>query len=290
MNTSDIRPVAMTAQAVMEMAWSGAPKETSNSDGAYYRRWATEEFGGKSADALEEVYKLYFDAPVRQKPLAMPGMPSAALRMVGDQHYHTDARYFILDRLSGHQADELPSQSPKWSQPRVETPAEVAMLQAMREADIENCAAAQPRWDAVWNKAAAAEGLIDPARKNYYQAQVLTMIAINRESNRMLLDVARAVDDDDAGQTEKAQREIGDALAALDAVQQAMSAAEYGPWKNWYRGDWLTGVHRTHELVQAYANHLQYPMAPLPAPVEWAGWEGYFHIMEYEGDRTVDVH
>ena len=52
---------------------------------------------------------------------------------------------------------------------------------------------------------------------------------------------------------------------------------------------WLTGVYRTRELVQNYADHLQDPMAKLPAPMLWAGWEAYFHIMEYEGDRTVDV-
>ena len=60
-NTSDIRPVAMTTRAVMEMAWGGVPV-TSNRGSAercrrrrrrcYYRRWATEEFGAKSADAL----------------------------------------------------------------------------------------------------------------------------------------------------------------------------------------------------------------------------------------------
>jgi hypothetical protein len=142
----------------------------------------------------------------------------------------------------------------------------------------------------VWNKAVAAESLVDPVRRNYYQAQVLTMITINRESNRMLLHVARAVDDDNTGQTEKARREVDEALVALDTISRSMSAAEYGKWKNWYRGDWLTGVHRTRELVQAYANHLKDPMAPLPAPVEWGGWEAYFHILEYEGDRTADVH
>ena len=46
---------------------------------------------------------------------------------------------------------------------------------------------------------------------------------------------------------------------------------------------------RTHELVQDYANHLKDPMAKLPAPADWSGWEAYFHIMEYEGDRSVDV-
>ena len=64
-----------------------------------------------------------------------------------------------------------------------------------------------------------------------------------------------------------------------------MHAAEYGKWKNWYRGDWLTGVYRTHELVQDYADHLKDPMAKLPAPASWSGWEAYFHIMEYEDDR-----
>jgi hypothetical protein len=289
-NTSDIRPVAMTARGVMEIAWGGVPKEISDGDGLYYRRWASEEYGAKSANATEEVYKQYFAAVELQKPIPVPGAPQFVLRLVGDQHYHTDARYFILDRLSGHQTDILPSQSPKWSQPRVENPGDVLALRALRNLDIENCAAAQPRWDAVWNKAVAVESLVDPARRNYYKAEVLTMITINRESNRMLLDVARAVGDDDAGQAEKARREIDDALAALDTIQKSMSAAEHGKWKNWYRGDWLTGVHRTRELVQAYANHLKNPLAPLPAPVEWAGWEGYFHIMEYEGDRTVDVH
>jgi asparagine N-glycosylation enzyme membrane subunit Stt3 len=106
----------------------------------------------------------------------------------------------------------------------------------------------------------------------------------------MLLLVARALQDDDAGQVAKAHAEATDALHALDVMRQSMAAAEYGKWKNWYRGDWLTGVRRTRELVQAYADHLQDPLAPLPAPVAWTGWEAYFHIMEYEGDRSVDVH
>jgi hypothetical protein len=136
----------------------------------------------------------------------------------------------------------------------------------------------------------AAKDLVDPDRQSYYQAAVLTMITINRESNRALMLVARALDDDGAGDIVKARNEIGEALQALDAIQTSMRAAEYGKWKNWYRGDWLTGVCRTRELVQAYADHLKDPMAKLPAPVAWSGWEAYFHIMEYEGDRSVDVH
>ncbi len=306
-NTSDIRPVAMTTRAVMEMAWGGVPVTTGNvdtqddADAAFYRRWATEEFGAKSAGALAKIYKEYFAAPSLRPPFGPPRLtsagntpPPAARSSVplfeGDQHYHTEARRLILDALSEHQVINIPSQSPKWTLPRVMPTPNAEMRQMLIDRDIKDCADAQPRWDAVWKDAVAAEMLVDPARRPYYQAQMLTMITINRESNRMLLAVANALKDAEAGNTAKAETEAATALHALDTVRTSMSAAEYGKWKNWYRGDWLTGVYRTRELVQDYANHLKDPMAKLPAPASWSGWEAYFHIMEYEGDRSVDVH
>jgi hypothetical protein len=291
-NTSDIRPAAMTTRALMEVAWGGAPSD----DADFYKRWITEEFGTKSVDALTAVYKEYFAAP-SLRPHGFPGAPASAAaanqneatREYGDQHYHSEIRRLILDTLSEHQVAAIPSQSPKWTPPRVIPAPDAQMRQATLERDIQECETAQPRWDAVWEHAVAAEALVDPDRRDYYQAGVLTMITINRESNRSLLLVAKALQHDEAGQTAQARAEITEALRALDAVQESMKKAEYGKWKNWYRGDWLTGVYRTRELAQSYADHLQDPMAKLPAPALWSGWEAYFHIMEYEGDRTVDV-
>ncbi len=299
-NTSDIRPVAMTARAVMETAWGGVPQE-KDADTAYYRTWATEEFGAKSADALAAVYKDYFAAPSLRRPPFGFGMTSAGnapppppaidfTRWDGDQHYHSEARRLILDDLSVHQVIAIPSQSPKWTQPRLMPSGTAEMRERALDNDIQDGEEAVPRWDAMWNKAVSAESLVDPARRQYYQAEVLTMITINRESNRMLLELAKAMKDADAGDKEKAEAEAATSLAALDDIQKSMALAEYGKWKNWYRGDWLTGVYRTHELVQDYLNHLKDPMARLPAPASWSGWEAYFHIMAYEGDRSVDVH
>ncbi len=309
-NTSDERPVAMTTRAVMEMAWGGVPATTGGAadpeggaDRAFYKKWATEEFGAKSADALAKVYKEYFAAPAPRPSFGPPRMTSAGNAppppprysnvplVVGDQHYHSEARRIILDYLSGHQVLNVPSQSPKWTQPRggfftMNDDQRAVFL----DRDIKECTDAQPRWDAVWKDAVAAESLVDAARRNYYQAEMLTMIAINRESNRMLLNVAEAMKDANAGDSVKAEGETADALKSLDAIEVQMRTAEYGKWKNWYRGDWLTGVYRTKELVQDFADHLKDPMAKLPAPASWSGWEGYFHIMQYEGDRSVDVH
>ena len=317
-NTSDIRPYVMTTRAVMNMAYAGnligvpasaraaetTPAENApggDAEDAYYRQWITDEFGQRSVAALTKTYKDYFAAPSLRPPFgpprltsagnAPPTMPHSDVPLVeGDNHYHSEARRLILDTLSEHQVAAIPSQSPKWTLPRVMPEPNAQVRASLIDRDIKDCADAQPRWDAAWNDAVAAKSLVDPASSAYYQEAILTMITINRESNHMLFEVASAVKDASAGDTTKAQTETAEALRSLDAIQTSMHAAEYGKWKNWYRGDWLTGVYRTRELVQAYADHLKDPMAKLPAPASWSGWEGYFHIMEYEGDRSVDVH
>jgi hypothetical protein len=301
-NTSDIRPVAMTTRALMETAWGGAPARLAGADDAYYRGWAAEEFGAKAADAVAEIYKAYFAAPTVRSRQAARGLTSAGNapppapplstvnRAFGDQHYHSEMRRLILDALTENQVMAVPSQSPKWTEPHVVPQPSEEERGALIQRDIQECEDAQARWDALWKQALAARDLVDPYRRDYYQAAVLTMIGINRESNRALLQVAQAVQDVAAGDPIKAREEAEGSLAALDAAEQSMAAAEYGKWKNWYRGDWLTGVHRTRELVSAYVDHLDDPLARLPAPAAWTGWEAYFHIMEYEGDRSVDVH
>ncbi|HWA96196.1 MAG TPA: glycosyl hydrolase 115 family protein [Terracidiphilus sp.] len=300
-NTSDIRPVAMTTEAVMNIAWGGVPKAETDPDGAYYRAWSTKEFGAQSADALEKVYKEYFAAPSLRTSFHIPRLTSAGNtpppppvyskvpREEGDQHYHSEARRLILDLLSEHQVIAIPSQSPKWTQPRVLPTFDEEMRNQILDRDIQQCTEAQPRWDKVEHDAVAAESLVEPSRLDYYHAGLLTMIVINSESNRMLLHVAQSIKDYNTGDSPKAENEAQAALHSLDLIQNSMAKAEYGKWKNWYRGDWLTGVYRTRELVQDYANHIKDPMAKLPAPAAWTGWEAYFHIMEYEGDRSVDV-
>ncbi|HEY2857978.1 MAG TPA: glycosyl hydrolase 115 family protein [Terracidiphilus sp.] len=302
-NTSDIRPVAMSTRALMETAWGGAPSDLNGADDAYCQRWSAEEFGAKAAAPMAALFREYFAAPaVRIRQQAAPGLTSAGnapppapplttiKRPFGDQHYHSEMRRLLLDSLTENQVMAVPSQSPRWTDPHVLPQPSEEERRALIKRDIEECEDAQPRWDALLKHALAVRDLVDANRRDYYQAAVLTAIGINRESNRALLFVAQAIQDDAAGDPVKAREEAAGALAALDAIQQSMTAAEYGRWKNWYRGDWLTGVYRTRELVNAYVAHFDDPLAPLPAPAAWSGWEAYFHIMEYEGNRNVDVH
>jgi hypothetical protein len=116
------------------------------------------------------------------------------------------------------------------------------------------------------------------------------MIAINRQSNRILLLLAKAIRDAASGDTPEARQETQEALQAFDEIQRMEAQAEYGKWKDWYRGDWLTGIYRTRQLVQVFSNFLEDPLTHIAPPLFWEGWEAYYHIMHYEGERSADVH
>lgn len=286
MNTSDIRPVAMMARAVMEVGWGGVPPATASQD--FYRKWSAEEFGDKAAPTVAEIYKDYFDAPAL-RPRTKPELP------YGDNYYHTEARRLLLDYMIGSPLFALPGQNPKWVKPGVilgprngETPAQAIVEGAKGE--LQRCNEAQPRWDALWEKAVAAENLVTPERQPFYRAHVLAMIAIHRESNRMLSLVSQALLAAESGNTAQARTYAQNAGATFDAIDKAEAAAEYGKWKNWYRGDWLTGIDRTRELVQSFQNYLDDPLSHMAPPIIWSGWEAYYHIMHYENDRSADVH
>ncbi|HUV70360.1 MAG TPA: glycosyl hydrolase 115 family protein [Terracidiphilus sp.] len=279
-NTSDIRPVTMGASAVLDFGWRGASIGSSDE---FYKNWSSEEFGAKAAPAVEAVYKAYFNAPAD-----LPGTPP---RSYGDNYYHTMARELMRNVMIQWPTYWLPGQSPFWTKPSIHpVPYNADWAPQQAEKEIKACGDAEPRWDAVWKQALAAEPLVAVDRRDFYQAGVLTMIAINRDSNRMLLALSEAVmalhNDDHATAVAKTRQ----ALEDIDEIKESESKAEYGKWKNWYHGDWLTGVDRTRELVEDFAKYLQNPDAPVPPPIEWRNWEGYYHIQHYEGTRTVDVH
>jgi len=296
LNTSDIRAVSMTTKAVMDISWGGIPDGAT--DDQYYREWATKEFGAKSAAAVAKVYEEYFKAPAIS--------PIDPMRMYGDQLYHSEVRQMLMDYMVSPPYYSIPSQSPKWTPIRISgmtgpgyplppgMPAQFAMgpsdyIARTIKREIQACGDAQPRWDKVWTDAVAAQGLVAPSRVPFYRYEMLTMIAINKDSNRVLFLISNAVQDAQAGNTAKAKQEATEALKQFDEIHQLEAGGEYGKWKNWFRGDWLTGVDQTRDLVATFVKYLDDPMTTLPPPVNAGGWEGYYHILHYEGNRSVDT-
>ena len=278
-NTSDIRPVTMGASAVLDFGWKGT---TLGSADNFYENWSREEFGQKAASRVAATYKAYFQAPAR--------LPAPSGRPYGDNYYHTMARELIRSVMVQWPTYALPGQTPQWTKPGIwHSPYEVDWAEKQAEHEIEACGSAQARWDAVWKQAEAAEPWVLPDRRPFYQAGVLTMIAINRESNQMLLSLSRSIVALNKGDHAAAVASAHDALLALDQIREEEAKSEYGKWADWYHGDWLTGVARTRQLLQVFSVFLKNPKAPVPAPIEWSNWEAYYHIQHYQGQRTVNV-
>ncbi len=287
LNTSDLRPVSMTAKAVMDVAWGGLPKEGGAA--GVYRAWAAQQFGGKAADAVARVWDGYFKA--------IPRLPSGD--DYGDQLYHTEARQMLMTTMISPPWYSIVGQSAHWTpvrilgfnfDPNYGRDIERDYAQATMTRELKVCAEAQPRWDAVWNQAKAAETLVPRDRLAFYDAYVLTEIAFNREGNRMLWLVSDAIRSTKAGDKARAHQDVKEALETIAQVKQMERAAEYGKWQHWYRGEWLVAVDETRTMLEYFDRWIDDPMTTLPAPVISNSWQGYYHIMHYEGDKSADVH
>jgi hypothetical protein len=287
MNTSDIRPVSMTARVVMEVAWGGLPKQ----GGALgtYRAWAAQQFGEKAADAVAKVWDDYFKA--------IPKLTTG--EDYGDQVYHTEAQQMIMTTIISPPWYNIVGQAAKWTpvrilgfnfDPNYGRDIERNYAQTTMARELKVCGEAQARWDAVWQEAKAAEALVPAARRLFYEAYVLTGIAFNRDGNRLLWLVSDAIQSARGGDKALAHRDVKEALNQIAHIKEMEKGAEYGKWRNWYRGEWLVGVDETAAMLGRFDRWLDDPLSRLPVPVISNSWQGYYHIMHYEGDKVSDVH
>jgi len=285
LNTSDIRAVSMTAKVVMDTAWGGLPK-----DGARiaYAAWAKDQFSAGAADAVAKVWEDYFKA--------IPKLPSGD--DYGDQIYHTEARQMLMTTMVSPPWYNIVGQSAKWVpvrilgfnfDPNYGRDIERDYVATTMARELKVCGEAQAGWDAVLQQAKAAQALVPKDRQAYYNAYVLNSIAMNRDGNRMLWLTADAIKSVQAGDKAKAHREVNEALAAIADIKRMEKSAEYGKWRNWYRGEWLVGVDETREMLEYFDRWIDDPLTRLPPPVISNSWQAYYHIMHYEGDKSSDV-
>jgi hypothetical protein len=217
----------------------------------------------------------------------------------GDQIYHTEARQMMMTTMITPPWYNIVGQSAKWTpvrilgfdfDPNYGRDIEQNYAQTTMARELKVCAEAQPHWDAVWNEAKAAEASVPVERKPFYEAYVLTEIAINRDGNRMLWLTSDALKSVKDGDKAKAHQDIKEALAAVADIKRMEKGAEYGKWHNWYRGEWLVGVDETSAMLGYFDRWIDDPLTRLPPPVLSNSWQGYYHIMHYEGLKEADVH
>lgn len=288
-NTSDIRPVSMTAKAIMDAVWGGLPDGApAEASARYYRNWAGQQFGENAAAQVGAVLGEYFDA--------IPRAPANRLGPgdeYGDQGYHSKIQNMLRAAMIDPPYFHLPDQDPKWTPVNTlsldENGKMVPLSNEAVQLELKITGNAQVGFDAVWEHANAARSAIAPDRLTYYQAYVLTTIAIEQEGNRMLNLVSQAILDYRDGDVDSARALMKRSLESLGKIERIQREAEYGKWTNWYRGEWLTGMRHSRYMIESFLRYLDDPMTSLPMPVDANSWQAYYHILLYQRDRYVDV-
>jgi hypothetical protein len=143
---------------------------------------------------------------------------------------------------------------------------------------------ADPRWQKVRLWAEKAQPLVPADRRAFFQANVLSQVDIHIHSNRMVMHLARAAADlhgaDQSSHIRAAWKEGA-------SLQDALRAADYGKWQNYYTaGDWLVDVPATIALMKAYQGKLEGKAVPENVLL-WAkdGTFAYTMIKAYQGGQ-----
>lgn len=276
-NTSDVRPVTMSTRAVMEMAWDAQPWVTGGEQQrtSYLKKWSAEEFGKRTASAMPAYYQAYYAAPARYGKLEDDTME--------DNFYHTLSRELLARMI--HQLPGVVDTGAPLSASNFSHWFETEDLHKYASRLVEITAEASPRWQAARTKAEQARAFADPERHLYFQYQVLTQLDINQYSNDMLLNIARAANQED---TKARAESLRVALADLDRIQNSMHSSEYGQWAGFYRGELMVNVRLTREMTVYLMQHLNgekvsgtIPGIGVPDP--------YVLIKAYQTTRRVPV-
>ena len=267
-NTANVRPVVMTTRALMELAWQAEPWTANNDeDSKYLKKWCTEEFGAAAAPAVEDYYRAYFSAPARYG--------EQEDETAADHYYQTAARIMLRGLIAGDDTSPVKS---------LHGIPDFANLKVMGEFIAKVTAEADPRWKKAQALAAKAKPLVPVARQGFFQANVLTQVDMQLQSNRMLMHIAQAAADlhgaDHSAHIHAASKECQQILDAL-------RAAEYGKWKGYYTaGDWLLDIPLTLAMLKAYQGKLEGREVPYNTSLWGRGSDhGYPLIKAYQGDE-----
>jgi hypothetical protein len=264
-NVSDIRPVVMTTEAAMELAWNADAwmKQDGAASRAYLAGWTRREFGERASAALVDYYNAYFAAPGRYG--------TAEDRTFSDCAYNTLARHILTKLLIG-----------KTEKPEGDMPVENYRAFAERLRKI--AAQAEPRWTAARDLAGRAAKLIAPDRKQFFQSHVATQLDVHEYGNRALLRIAEAYL---AGSPAERKRYVAAAIADLERILASYQASEYGKWAGYYRGELFANVRLTHRMAHAYAGVLDGKPIPAGLPVQARTPDPYPTLKAYQGARRT---
>jgi hypothetical protein len=219
LNVGSIREVILQAEAVAELTWNGA----GFAPDAFLRRWCAREFGAAAADETMRAYQAFFAAYVPQSKagaLLLDGVP----RFTGKALLAT-----ALDR------DTFPAYGG-----RAELYKTLDRYQPLAANSAHN-------FRAVAEQAQPVLARIAPERRPFFTDNLLVQAETMAGVCAWLEELCKGTRAFTALEVGEAADHARRAADALGHVLEYRKRAEWGPWANWYRGDWRMNLPALHE-------------------------------------------
>jgi hypothetical protein len=252
-NVSDIRPVPLTTDCAMKLAWDARPaldRPDPENQEAFLRDWSRRQFGAEAAPEIAALYRDYFAIPSHRADVRQ-----------GDNAPHT-----YLKQLS---ADALPLV-------RGGKPLPEALLKTVATR-LASASANRDYLAPLLARAEAQAAQIPAGRRDFYETHLLTALRIHLHAHEILAGYCRALQSLAAGDRPGAITHLEHALAAADETFGALRSAERGRWPAWYFGEGLVWLDGSRDVIRS---HLAALRGEPPPPLRVR--RSYEEIYEYQ--------
>ena len=252
-NVSDVRPVPLSTDCAMRLAWNATPwlaRSDAENQEVFLNDWSRRQFGPQLAEEVAALYARYFDIPYQR----------------ADQRKGDNAAHTMLRKLATAMAPQLSAGQPPSAAMRKSLGA-AQHFAATNRLYVEQLVAA----------AAALEPRVPAARRDFFQANVLTPFSIHLHSLEMLETYCQAMTAYGENQKSPAIAALEQSLAASDRLFAVMRRAETGKWARWYFGERFVGLEANRDRVRVALALLRGE----PAPPVHASF-GYPELYQYQ--------
>jgi Glycosyl hydrolase family 115 len=232
-NISDVRPVPLSTDYAMRMAWDATTELAKSPEQAMkdcLLEWSAKQLGGDVAAKVADIYKRYYDIPYMRHENGRYGESSVFTRMRS------------LMRMVA--SDVLAKKAPN--------------AKALKRAS-EYAAWSGGSYDytvPLHKDAELLKSEIPESRRQFYQAHVLTQVDIHLYACRILQRLSEAVLALGENNKQEAIAKLDDALLAYDALFASLREAEYGRWRGWYAGEQFANIYTKHNDIMRFRARL----------------------------------
>ena len=258
LNVGNIREHVMGIRAVMDLSWQASnwidPK-TDYSE-SFYDQWCTYYFGSEYSAMVKRIYKKLFTTPFRW------GKNEWETEMIGGCHA-------MATLLINHVLREVPSEefSKKWTR----WLGYKNFTEARRFVE-ERTQSVRPTWEGLDREVTELANKLTGQAKRFFMDNLLVQIRLSRFSNEALYHISLACEQYEKREYSAAMKHLKDAEVAIKLALEAERLAEWGKWKNWYRGDTFVDIPLTLKFIKALEAHCEWKLVRSSDIWVWKRW------------------